>query len=104
MLGLADLFVSGLLFVNGAAVLNEERFLVKVGWGYEQSRAAPQSVKKQVTLRTRRTQDCASALQVALRLELKTDPAHCCPAFRRAPLSAVHGSDPDRDRASTCST
>ena len=47
-LALADLFVSGLLVANGAAVLNEERFLAKVGWGYEQSRSEPQSVKKQV--------------------------------------------------------
>lgn len=29
-------------------MLNEERFLVKVGWGYEQSRNDPPSVKKQV--------------------------------------------------------
>ena len=48
MFSLADLFVSGLLFVNGAAVLNEERFLVRVGWGYEQSRSEPQSIKKQI--------------------------------------------------------
>ena len=47
-LSLVDLFVSGLLVVNGAAVLNEERFLVKVGWGYEMSRAGPASVKKQI--------------------------------------------------------
>ena len=48
MLSLADLFVAGLLAANGAAILNEDRFLVKVGWGYEQSRSAPQSVKKQI--------------------------------------------------------
>ena len=48
MFSLADLFVAGLLAANGAAILSEDRFLVKVGWGYEQSRSAPQSVKKQV--------------------------------------------------------
>ena len=45
---LADLFVAGLLVVNGAAVLNEDRFLSRVGWGYERSRSEPQSVKKQI--------------------------------------------------------
>ena len=30
-----------MLVLNGAAVLNEERFLVKVEWGYEQSRSEP---------------------------------------------------------------
>eukprot|EP00965_Chrysotila_dentata_P226305 6195317-Pleurochrysis_carterae.AAC.4 len=48
MLGLADLFVAVLLVANGAAVLNEERFLAKVGWGYEATRHEPQSVKKQI--------------------------------------------------------
>ena len=48
MLSLTDLFLSSVLFVNGAAVLNEERFLVKIGWGYEQSRSEPQTVKKQI--------------------------------------------------------
>ena len=48
MLSLVDLFVAGLLVVNGCAVLNEDRFLVKVGWGYEASRAEPASVKKQI--------------------------------------------------------
>ena len=47
-LSLTDLIVSGLLVVNGLAVLNEDRFLVKVGWGYEQSRSEPASVKKQI--------------------------------------------------------
>ena len=48
MFSLADFFVSGLLVLNGAAVLNEERFLVKIGWGYDQSRTEPLSVKKQI--------------------------------------------------------
>ena len=48
MLSLANLFVAGLLVVNGAAILNEERFLIKVGWGYEQSRSEGASVKKQI--------------------------------------------------------
>lgn len=45
---IGDLLLSGLLMMNGAAVLNEDRFLVKVGWGYEASRSEPQSVKKQI--------------------------------------------------------
>ena len=45
---LADLFVAGLLLANGAAVLNEERFLVRVGWGYEQSLQGPTGMKKQI--------------------------------------------------------
>ena len=48
MWSLAELFVAGLLVANGAAVLNEERFLVKIGWGYEASRNEPASVKKQI--------------------------------------------------------
>ena len=43
---LTDLFVSALLLGNAGAVLNEDRFLVKLGWGYEQSRNAGPSVKK----------------------------------------------------------
>ena len=48
MLSLGDLFVAGLLALNGAAVLSEERFLVKIGWGYDQTRTEPASVKKQI--------------------------------------------------------
>lgn len=48
MLSLGDLFVSGLLALNGAAVLSEDRFLVKIGWGYDQTRNEPASVKKQI--------------------------------------------------------
>ena len=48
MLSLVDLFVSGLLICNGAAILNENRFLVKIGWGYEESLSQPMSVKKQI--------------------------------------------------------
>ena len=48
MLSLSDIFLAGLLVVNGMAVLNEERFLVKIGWGYEASRTEPASVKKQI--------------------------------------------------------
>ena len=48
MFSIGDLLLSALLMVNGAAVLNEDRFLTKVGWGYEQSRQEPQSVKKQI--------------------------------------------------------
>lgn len=48
MLNLIDIFVSGLLVCNGAAILNEDRFLRKIGWGYEESLVQPMSVKKQV--------------------------------------------------------
>lgn len=48
MIGLVDLFVSGLLISNGLAILNEERFLAKIGWGYEESLQQPMSIKKQV--------------------------------------------------------
>ncbi|KAL1512329.1 hypothetical protein AB1Y20_005591 [Prymnesium parvum] len=48
MFSISDLLLSALLLINGAAVLNEERFLVKVGWGYDASRTEPQSVKKQI--------------------------------------------------------
>lgn len=48
MLSIGDLLLSALLLANAAAVLNEDRFLVKVGWGYETSRSEPQSVKKQI--------------------------------------------------------
>ena len=34
MLSLGDLFVAGLLALNGAAVLSEERFVVKIGLGF----------------------------------------------------------------------
>ena len=39
---------AALLLGNAGAVLNEDRFLVKLGWGYEQSRNAGPSVKKQI--------------------------------------------------------
>lgn len=45
---LADLFVSALLLGNAGAVLNEDRFLAKLGWGYEQTRSDGPSVKKQI--------------------------------------------------------
>ena len=48
MLSLSDLFLTGLLVLNGAAVLSEERFLVPMGWGYDQSRTEPPSMKKQI--------------------------------------------------------
>ena len=48
MLSLVDLFVSGLLICNGMAILNEDRFLSRIGWGYEESLQQPMSVKKQV--------------------------------------------------------
>ena len=48
MLGLGELFLAGLLAINGAAVLSEDRFLNRIGWGYDQSRTEPASVKKQI--------------------------------------------------------
>ena len=35
-----------------------------------------------------------TAVQVALRLEFKTVPAHCCPAFRLTPLLMAPGPTP----------
>lgn len=48
MITLGSLFLSALLMANAGAVLNEDRFLVKIGWGYEASRLEPQSIKKQI--------------------------------------------------------
>ena len=48
MLTLGNLFLSALLLANGAAVLSEDRFLAKLGWGYEQTRQDPPSIKKQI--------------------------------------------------------
>ena len=48
MLGLGDLILASLLALNAAAVLNEDRFLAKLGWGYEQTRQDPPSIKKQI--------------------------------------------------------
>ena len=48
MLTLGNLFLSALLLANGAAVLSEDRFLAKLGWGYEATRLDPASVKKQI--------------------------------------------------------
>ena len=47
-LTLVDLFVSGLLLANAGAVLNEDRFLARIGWGYEASQMGPPSIKKQI--------------------------------------------------------
>ena len=48
MFSLVDLFVAGLLGLNGCAILNEERFLAKIGWSYEGLRDQPPTVKKQI--------------------------------------------------------
>ena len=45
---LADLILAILLGLNAAVILNEERFLNKIGWGYEQTRNEPPSMKKQI--------------------------------------------------------
>ena len=50
MLRLTDMFVAGLLLCNSAAVLNEERFLAKLGWGYEETRSDPAGVKRQIIM------------------------------------------------------
>jgi hypothetical protein len=48
MLGLGDLILASLLALNAAAVLNEDRFLAKIGWGYEATRTEGASIKKQI--------------------------------------------------------
>jgi hypothetical protein len=47
-LGLGSLFLATILVLNGLAVLNEERFLKRIGWGYEENLGEPPSFKKQV--------------------------------------------------------
>ena len=65
-LSLGSLFLASILFLNGFAVLNEERFLKRIGWGYEDNLNEPPSFKKQVInllyasrvlLRSKRTPD-----------------------------------------------
>lgn len=50
MLRLTDIFVAGLLLCNAGAVLNEERFLAKIGWGYEETRMDPAGLKRQIIM------------------------------------------------------
>lgn len=50
MLRLTDIFVAGLLLCNAAAVLNEDRFLAKIGWGYESTRSDAPGMKRQVIM------------------------------------------------------
>lgn len=47
-LGLGSLFLASILVLNGLAILNEERFLKRIGWGYEENLQEPPSFKKQV--------------------------------------------------------
>ncbi|KAG8461304.1 hypothetical protein KFE25_010491 [Diacronema lutheri] len=47
-LGLGSLFLATILVLNGLAILNEERFLRRIGWGYEENLQEPPSFKKQV--------------------------------------------------------
>lgn len=48
MLSLSNLLLSGLLCANAAAVLNEPRFLDKVGWGYDTARQDAGTLKRQL--------------------------------------------------------
>ncbi|GJQ14152.1 hypothetical protein GpartN1_g6020.t1 [Galdieria partita] len=48
-LTLGSLILATLLTSNALAILNEERFLSKVGWSYEQTRLEPNSVKAQIS-------------------------------------------------------
>jgi hypothetical protein len=47
-LSLGSLIEAVLLFVNALAILNEERFLRKVGWGYVQGEPLEDSVKGKI--------------------------------------------------------
>jgi len=47
-LTLGSLLLATILFLNGLAVLNEERFLKRIGWGYEENLNEPPTFKKQV--------------------------------------------------------
>jgi len=46
---LGCLFEAVLLFVNALAVLNEQRLLQKVGWGYNSADVDQDSVKHKIT-------------------------------------------------------
>mmetsp|Transcript_42142 Transcript_42142/g.103261 ORF Transcript_42142/g.103261 Transcript_42142/m.103261 type:complete len:80 (+) Transcript_42142:126-365(+) len=45
---LGDLYISGLLFLNAIAVLNEERFLAKHGWSTNEVNMNPNSLKSKL--------------------------------------------------------
>jgi len=47
-LSLGSLLLATILFLNALAILNEERFLKRIGWGYEENLSEPPSVKKQL--------------------------------------------------------
>jgi hypothetical protein len=46
--GLGSLFLASIFMLNGLAILNEERFLKRIGWGYEENLSSEPSFKKQV--------------------------------------------------------
>eukprot|EP00871_Galdieria_phlegrea_P000635 jgi/Galph1/1572/GphlegSOOS_G252.1 len=46
---LGTLLLATLLIANALAILNEERFLSKVGWSYEQTRLDPSGLKAQTS-------------------------------------------------------
>ncbi|KAK4528090.1 hypothetical protein GAYE_SCF48G6024 [Galdieria yellowstonensis] len=48
-LTLGSIVVATLLVANALAILHEERFLSKWGWGYEQTRMDPTSIKAQIS-------------------------------------------------------
>lgn len=48
-LTLGSILVATLLTANALAILNEQRFLSKVGWSYEQTRMDPNSIKAQIS-------------------------------------------------------
>ncbi|GJD08267.1 hypothetical protein Gasu2_25770 [Galdieria sulphuraria] len=46
---LGSILLATLLTANALAILNEERFLSKVGWSYEQTRVDPSGIKAQIS-------------------------------------------------------
>lgn len=79
-LGLGSLFLASILVLNGLAVLNEERFLKRIGWGYEENLQEPPSFKKQVI-------NLLYAVRVLLRGELVA-------ASRRSALRVCYARGP----------
>lgn len=90
-LSLGSLLLATILFLNGLAVLNEERFLKRVGWGYEENLNEPPTFKKQVI-------NLLYAVRVLLRGEASRAATVCArpgreasgPAPRREPTRGPH--------------
>lgn len=106
-LGLGSLFLASILVLNGLAILNEERFLKRIGWGYEENLQEPPSFKKQVI-------NLLYAVRVLLRGARRPSPARTAWASPRTAQASSRTSSSafaprarplrqSRSSASTCS-